>query len=117
MRNFYILKKKLSAVLTLLSKEPSRPVRVCPTCDMFFVLFGLFPRVVLGSRVPSYRTTGIAVGRSRERPLRSAPAQYFFMSVSRAVVLYVFTELGPRLSVGMGFRQPCTVSLSVLFHE
>ena len=117
MRNFYILKKrKFSAVLTLLSKERSRPVQACPTCDMFFVLFGLFPRVVLGSRVPSYRTTGIAVGRTRERPLRSAPAQYF-MSVSRTVVLYVFTELGPRLSVGMGFRQPCAVSLSVLFHE
>ena len=104
-------------MLTLLSKEPIRPVRTCPTCDVFFVLFRLFPRVVIGSRISFYQTTGIAVGRSRERPLRSAPAQYFFMSVSRAVVLYVFTELGPRLSVGMGFRQPCTVSLSVLFHE
>ena len=104
-------------MLTLPSKEPSRPVLACPTCDMFFVLFGLLLRVVLGSRVPSYRTTGIAVGRTKERPLRSAPAQYFFVSVSRAVVLYVFTELGPRLSLGMGFRQPCTVSLSVLFRE
>ena len=55
--------------------------------------------------------------------MRSAPAQYFFMSVSRAVVLFVFTELGPRLSVGMGFRLSvgippfCGDGLSVLFQE